>query len=248
MAYTIRKDYVPSSKYGVKCPYSMTPKYITIHNTANDASAKNEVSYMKGNNNQVSYHVAIDDKEAVIAIPFNRNAWHTGDSGGANSGNRTSIGIEICYSKSGGAKYTQAEENAVQYTAQLLHDYGWGIERVKKHQDWSGKYCPHRILAEGRWKEFLNRVQKALDKLNGKGDELTMSQYKELLAKIEQLEKQLDDKLSKVDERKVSKSHEKHFEWAKENGLTDGSNPQNYLTREQAFTVLSRYNEKFGNK
>lgn len=167
MAFTIRQDYVSSSKYSIKAPYSMSPQYITIHNTANDASAKNEVVYMKSNNNQVSYHVAIDDKEVVLALPFNRNGWHCGDGSGAKSGNRTSIGIEICYSKSGGERYKQAEENAVQYTARLLKQYGWGIDRIKKHQDWSGKYCPHRILDEGRWKDFLNRVQKALDKLKG---------------------------------------------------------------------------------
>lgn len=40
----------------------MTPRYITIHNTDNDASAMNEVKYMISNNNKVSFHVAVDDK------------------------------------------------------------------------------------------------------------------------------------------------------------------------------------------
>ncbi|MGM2827169.1 SH3 domain-containing protein, partial [Bacillus cereus group sp. Bce006] len=26
---------------------------------------------------------------------------------------------------------------------------------------WSGKYCPHRMLAEGRWNNFIERVQNA---------------------------------------------------------------------------------------
>ncbi|HBJ01465.1 MAG TPA: XlyB, partial [Lysinibacillus sp.] len=136
-----------------------------VHNTANDAPAVNEISYMIGNNNQVSYHVAVDDKEVIQAIPFNRNAWHCGDGGGSNDpnalkkGNRLSIGIEICYSKSGGVRYGVAEENAVQYIAKLLKQFGWGIERVKKHQDWNGKYCPHRILSEGRWNSFLKRIE-----------------------------------------------------------------------------------------
>ena len=51
MAYTFKKDLVPSSKYSLKCPYSMTPEYITVHNTSNSASALNEISYMKNNNN-----------------------------------------------------------------------------------------------------------------------------------------------------------------------------------------------------
>ena len=41
---------VSSSKYSIKCPYQMTPEYITVHNTANDASAENEIAYMNNNN------------------------------------------------------------------------------------------------------------------------------------------------------------------------------------------------------
>ena len=160
----IRQMLVSSSKYNVKCPYSMTPKFITIHNTANDASANSEVSYMINNDNEVSFHYAVDNKEAVQGIPENRCAWHCGD-GGSGTGNRYSIGIEICYSKSGGDRFIQAEKNAAYLTATLLKKYGWGIDKVKKHQDWSGKYCPHRTMDMG-WQRFLNMVKVELDKLN----------------------------------------------------------------------------------
>lgn len=160
MAYMLKQNILPASKYAIKSPYSMTPQFITVHNTANDASAENEIKYMVTNGNQVSYHVAIDDKQVIQAIPFNRNAWHCGD--GQGKGNRQSIGVEICYSKSGGARYVAAEENAVQYIAKLLKQYGWSIDRVKKHQDWNGKYCPHRILSENRWNSFLKRIELAM--------------------------------------------------------------------------------------
>lgn len=151
---------VPSSKYNIKCPYEMTPEYITVHNTANDASAENEISYMNNNNNEVSYHFAVDDKMIVQGLPLDRNGWHAGDGNG--TGNRKSIGIEICYSKSGGDKFTKAENNAVELIVHLLKKYGWGIDRVKKHQDWSGKYCPHRTLDLG-WNRFIKMIE---DKLN----------------------------------------------------------------------------------
>lgn len=169
MAYTFKQTFLLASKYSIKAPYTMVPQFITVHNTANDATAAKEIEYMINNNYQVSYHVAVDDKEVIQAIPFNRNAWHCGDGGGSTDpnalkkGNRLSIGIEICYSKSGGARYGVAEENAVQYIAKLLKQFGWGIERVMKHQDWNGKYCPHRILAEDRWNSFLNRIKKAME-------------------------------------------------------------------------------------
>lgn len=168
MAYTFKQTMLPLNKYSIKSPFTMSPQYITVHNTANDAPAENEIKYMIGNNNQVSFHVAIDDKTAIQAIPFNRNAWHCGD--GQGTGNMKSIGVEICYSKSGGTRYVAAEENAVQYIAKLLKDFGWGIDRVKKHQDWSGKYCPHRILSENRWNSFLKRIESALAALNKKSE------------------------------------------------------------------------------
>jgi N-acetylmuramoyl-L-alanine amidase len=166
MAYAIINDYIEKSKYPLKAKYEMMPKYLTIHNTANDASAVAEIAYMQRNSNQTSFHVAIDDKHAIVGIPFDRIAWHCGDGSSATSGNRTSIGIEICYSKSGGAKYNQAEANAIEYTAQLLKKYGWGIDRVRFHKEWSGKNCPHRILDEGRGASFKLAIMKRLNELN----------------------------------------------------------------------------------
>ena len=127
----IVKDLVSSSKYNIKCPYSMTPKFIVIHNTANDAPAKNEISYMKSNNNEVSFHFAVDDVEARQGLPLDRNGWHAGD-GGNGQGNRYGIAIEICYSKSGGDKFTKAEKNAAKLAAQLMHERGWDISHLKK--------------------------------------------------------------------------------------------------------------------
>ena len=153
----IIKNLVPSTKYNIKCPYTMIPEFIVVHNTANSASARNEIAYMISNNNQVSFHYAIDDKEIVQGILENRNAWHAGD--GANGkGNRKGIAIEICYSKSGGDKFIAAEKLAAQFIASKLKEKGWGIDKVKKHQDFSGKYCPHRTLDMG-WQRFLNMIK-----------------------------------------------------------------------------------------
>ena len=158
---------ISSDKYSLKCPYSMTPKGICIHNTANDASAVNEISYMKSNSNSTSFHIAIDDVQAIQGIPFNRNAWHAGD-GSTGDGNRNYIGVEICYSLSGGTRFINAEKRAAAEVAALLKQYGWTLANVKKHQDFSGKYCPHRTLDMG-YQRFLNMIQAELDKLNGTG-------------------------------------------------------------------------------
>lgn len=155
------QDLISSNKYNIKCPYLMTPKGICIHNTANDASAKNEIAYMKNNNNEVSFHIAIDDIESIQGIPFNRNCWAAGD-GGNGEGNRNYIHIEICYSKSGGERFIAAEKRAAKEVAALLKTYNWTILNIKKHQDFSNKYCPHRTLDLG-WERFLNLVRAEMD-------------------------------------------------------------------------------------
>jgi N-acetylmuramoyl-L-alanine amidase CwlA len=156
----IIKNLVPESKYGIKCPYTMKPTRIVVHNTANDATARNEIAYMTNNNYETSFHYAVDDKEVVQGIPENRNGWHASDGNG--KGNREGIAIEICYSKSGGDRFIKAEQNAVELIVDILKRYGWGVDRVTKHQDYTNKYCPHRTLDMG-WERFIKMIE---DKLN----------------------------------------------------------------------------------
>lgn len=160
MSIQVKQMLCPSSKKSIKFPYAMTPTRIVVHNTANDASAQNEIKYMCNNNNEVSFHFAVDDKEVIQGLPLNVNAWHAGDGNG--KGNREGIAIEICYSKSGGDKFIAAEKLAAKFIAQLLNERKWGIDKVTKHQDYSGKYCPHRTLDMG-WDRFLNMIKKEMN-------------------------------------------------------------------------------------
>jgi len=161
----IVKNLVDPSRYGIKCPYEMVAEFIVVHNTYNDAPARNEIAYMISNNSETSFHYAVDDKEIVQGIPEDRNAWHASD-GGNGPGNRKGIAIEICYSESGGDKFLAAERLAAKFIAYKLKEKGWGIDRVKKHQDFADKYCPHRTLDIG-WERFLNMVRSEMDTLTG---------------------------------------------------------------------------------
>lgn len=180
----IKQNLVPLSKYPIKCPYSMTPIGICIHNTFNDASAKNEISYMVANDSQTSYHFAIDDIEIWQGLPLNRNGWHAGD-GASGEGNRKYIAIEICYSKSGGPKFDKAEDRTAQFVALLLKERGWGIDRVKKHQDFTLKNCPHRTLLLG-WQRFLNKIS---NYLQGDMQTILKQTFEELVGKSSQRDK-----------------------------------------------------------
>lgn len=160
----IVKNLVDPSRYNIKCPYEMTAEFIVVHNTYNDAPARNEIAYMISNDKDTSFHYAVDDKEIVQGIPENRNAWHASD-GGKGKGNRKGLAIEICYSESGGNKFIASEKLAAEFIAFKLKEKGWGIDKVKKHQDFANKYCPHRTLDMG-WDRFLKMVQAELDKLS----------------------------------------------------------------------------------
>jgi len=196
----------------------MNAEFIVVHNTYNDAPAKNEVAYMIRNDNQVSFHYAIDDKEIVQGIPENRNAFHAGD-GRNGKGNRKGLSIEICYSKSGGQRFINAEKLAAKFIASKLKEKKWGIDKVKKHQDFSGKYCPHRTLDMG-WQRFLNMVQAELNALKGA------------------------DKVA--DKNKPSKWAEKEWAWAKNEGYLDGTRPKDPITREEMAIVLKRLVDNIG--
>ncbi len=157
----IVKNLVDQSKYAIKCPFAMNATRIVVHETANDASAENEIAYMRRNDNEASFHFAVDDTKVVQGIPLDRNAWHAGDGNG--KGNREGIAVEICYSKSGGERWRKAVDNAAQLIAELLKERGWDVDKITKHQDYSGKNCPHRILSDYGWNNFVNLVKSYLD-------------------------------------------------------------------------------------
>lgn len=156
----VTKNLLNPSSYSLKCPHAMEAEFIVVHNTANDATASNEVGYMIRNASATSFHYAVDDKEIVQGIPENRNAWHAGD-GSNGPGNRKGLSIEICFSKSGGNRFNEAEKLAAKFIAFKLKEKGWNITRVRKHQDFSNKYCPHRTLDLG-WQRFLYMIENEL--------------------------------------------------------------------------------------
>ncbi|EMA6344658.1 S-layer homology domain-containing protein [Bacillus cytotoxicus] len=152
---------VPKGNPDIRPGYAMDPRYITIHETANErngADAKNHAEYLMNQaigstNRSASWHFTVDDKEIYQHLPLNENGWHAGD-GTNGTGNRQSIGIEIAVNRDG--NYEKAVENARKLTAYLMHELNIPLDNVKKHQHWSRKNCPAKIIARGTWPAFLN--------------------------------------------------------------------------------------------
>lgn len=202
-------DHIPKGR--IRPGTKMTPTTITIHSTGNPKStAKNERGWLTNpaNDRIASWHICVDEKEAVEAIPLNEVAWHAGDGNG--QGNRASIGIEIC--ESGDREKTLA--NAVRLVVKLLKERGWGVDRLRRHYDWSGKVCPRILMANDwrGWKDFIKTVEKELkpvEKMN------TPSAWAKAA-----------------------------WDWAKKENWMDGTRPKDNLTREEFAVVLKKLVDK----
>lgn len=157
---TVILDILPGGK--VIPNTKITPTSITIHQTGNiDAPAKNNHNYMKNCNKSgeriASWHVTVGYDYIIQAQSFNYKTYHAG----CTNGNNGSIGIEICmYSDAN--KQKQAYLNAIELVKILLKYYGWGIDKVKRHYDWTKKNCPAWLIS-GKygytWDWFKQQVQ-----------------------------------------------------------------------------------------
>lgn len=165
-------DLIKKTLYPYKCPYLNKPQAIIIHNAATpNGTAKALNNALHNSKEYKSWHFSVDDKDVIESLPLNRNAFATGD-GTYGLGNRTGIHIEIAKDNDNDSKeeWLKARDNGAKLAAELLHHYGWGIDNLKKHQDYkmtdgSYKYCPHKILDEG-WGDFKFLVAQYLDQLN----------------------------------------------------------------------------------
>ena len=186
-------------------------EYITVHSTANERStAQNERDWLvnPSNSRKASWHIAVDEKQAVEAIPLNEIAYHAGN----REGNNKSIGVEICES----GDRAKTIHNAVILIANLLHERNWGIDKLRRHYDWSGKNCP-RIMSHNNWQAwtgFKMSVERELNRLKA-GEKTKVNHEPSNWAK-------------------------EAWEWGIKNGITDGKRPQDNATREEIVTMLYR--------
>jgi len=127
-------------------------RYITIHETANTARGANAQAHanLQSNGFSASWHITVDDTQAIRSYPDTVRCWHAGD--GSGHGNMSSIGIEICVNSDG--NFNRAKANAAAVVRQLRQQYNIPRSRVVQHNHWSGKNCPANLRRSG-WAAFL---------------------------------------------------------------------------------------------
>lgn len=202
-------NHIPrDTSYNRRPSKDMYAEYITIHNTGNpNSTAANERAWLTNPSNKVtaSYHIVVDDSQAIECIPLDEVAWHAGD-GYHGDGNRKSIGIEICES----GDYAKTLDNAATLVASMLKQRGWGVDRLKRHYDWSGKICPRLMYDDGRWTGWTAFVNMVKTKMQTNQTDVVSDWAKDSQA------------------------------WVIEQGISDGTRPKDQVTREEVWTMLHR--------
>lgn len=145
-------------------------KYLVIHETDNfsagaTAAAHNSFIHQNADaqENIVSWHYTVDDHEIYHHLPDDETAYHAGDQMKRNGGNKNGVGIEMCVNEDG--NYEQTLINTEKLCARLLLEYGLGPKALRKHEDFSGKVCPARLIEDGRWEEFCTAVEQRYEEL-----------------------------------------------------------------------------------
>lgn len=134
----------------------MIVKGITIHNTGNDKSAKENYDNLLKVQKLNLCHYLVDENEIINTFPTDQEASHTGK--GYDFGNKYTIAIEICRSSGKEDIYLKAEAKAVELIKELMKKYNLSTNDLYFHYDFNiNAYCPHRIFEIYKTKErFIN--------------------------------------------------------------------------------------------
>lgn len=158
------------------------PKALVIHWTANLEKGANAVAnrnYFENHpENKVSAHYVVDDKQIIQCIPENEMAYHVGGKRYTQQAlqklsiypNNCTLGIEMCVNMDG--DFQKTYQNTVELSANILKRYGWGIDKLWRHYDITGKDCPRFFVidetakafgfesAEAGWEQFKKDVER----------------------------------------------------------------------------------------
>lgn len=179
MSYTIKDMWLDPRNYPKKSPRLLNPKGIIMHNTSNSASAKNEAAYMTSNDNDVSYHVVVDEKEVYQCVPFSRVAHHAGNY----QANGEYIGLEVARSSSSDELYFAAERNAIEYMAHVCLQYGWDpYKAIRFHREFYNTACPVRVPAS-RYNEIRKAIADEMERIK-LGATVTPETPKEIIEEV----------------------------------------------------------------
>ena len=127
------------------------PDGMAVHYTATSASAHNNLVYFSRAGANASAHLFVD-KDGTIrqSVRFEDTAWAVGDF----AQNQRTISVEVV---SAGEDFTDAQINALAQIYEYLRAT-YGITRVIRHYDVTGKRCPAPYVDASKWAALKARI------------------------------------------------------------------------------------------
>lgn len=152
---TITEKIIPENKYN-RPGKTSKPVRICVHYTGQAGTGADRTALFYANvaagmfpdkpqNWTSTQYIVGLNGEVVRIIPDNEIAY------AAANKNYGTIHIEVCYKQSSG-EFEQASKTALRELVQyLMKKYGIPADKVLRHYDLTGKYCPYYYVDETRW-------------------------------------------------------------------------------------------------
>ncbi|OYD57622.1 hypothetical protein CGZ90_13225 [Fictibacillus aquaticus] len=224
MGYKITYDYI---RKGNARPGDALrgPLFAVAHDTGNPGStARENRTYFDTQQPSASAHVFIDDKEILVIIPLNEKAWHVqydkpkDNQLFGDDANDAAIGVELCWG--GAINFREAYKRYVWFFAWLCKKYKWDpLKKIVSHKtlDPERRSDPDNALSQyGKtFAQLLNDVKKEMEAAD----------------------------VPKEKPQVISPFAQDAHKWVTENGISDGSRPQDAVTRQEAWYMLQKVHE-----
>jgi N-acetylmuramoyl-L-alanine amidase len=141
----------------------ITPRGLVIHWTANEGKGANAVAnrnYFNKPTTEASAHYIVDDKQIVRCLPENEMGYHVGAKQYkpeavaklSSYPNNCTIGIEMCVNADG--NFQETYRRTVELAADILKRHGWGVDRLWRHFDITGKNCPAYFVSDDYGRKY----------------------------------------------------------------------------------------------
>ena len=130
--------------------------------------------YYNGQNTEIK--APTDDSGAIMKneqLPYNGVCYRINEEGkisigktwysssynriGNRGGNLNTVGIETCVNQ--GSNYINTMRNTAYIVGKLIDQFDLPVNRVKQHNDFSGKDCPMTMRHANLWEEFIELVR-----------------------------------------------------------------------------------------
>lgn len=244
-----------------------TIKYLVIHDTGNDSKGADTMAhyrYFNGSNRNASAHYFVDDKQVVQLVGDSLSAWHVGDGRGRYGiTNANSLGIEMCINSDG--NYAKMYYHTVELAKNIMQKFNIPIERVVRHYDASRKSCPNHMRKSNwqAWAQFKRDIQAPIKlkidlsksstatpvdqeaeiarrEATVTNDPTKKYQYEKAEGKMKDIEKKFELYEEQAKDMTPSAWAKEEWEEATKLGITDGSYPKRYTTREETAAMIMR--------